>query len=41
VIPLYDSQHTAGRRSRFAHYFGIFAVISLILTTALGYWGIR
>ncbi len=41
VIPLYDAQQTAGRRSRFAHYFGIFAVTSLILTTALGYWGVR
>jgi len=41
VIPFYDAQHTTGRRSRFAHYFGLFAVASLILTTALGYWGIR
>jgi cytochrome b6 len=41
VVPLYDAEHTSGRRARWAHYFGLFAVTALILTTALGYWGIR
>ena len=40
-IPLYDAERTTGRRSRYAHYFGLFAVTALIVTTALGYWGIR
>jgi cytochrome b6 len=40
-IPLYDSENKVGQRGRIAHYFGIFAVTALILTTALGYWGIR
>ncbi len=40
-IPLFDAQSQAGQRGRIAHYFGIFAVTALILTTALGYWGIR
>ena len=39
-IPLYDSEHTGGHRARVAHYFGIFAVTALIVTTALGYWAI-
>jgi quinol-cytochrome oxidoreductase complex cytochrome b subunit len=41
VIPFYDGENTAGSRGRNAHYFGIFAVTALIVTTALGYWGIR
>jgi cytochrome b6 len=41
VIPLYDSEQTSGQRGRMAHYFGIFAVTALIVTTALGYWGVR
>lgn len=41
VIPLYDTGNNAGRRSRIAHYFGLFAITALILTTALGYWGVR
>jgi cytochrome b6 len=41
VIPLYDGESVAGSRGRNAHYFGVFAVTALIITTALGYWGIR
>jgi cytochrome b6 len=41
VIPFYDGQVKFGNRGRFAHYFGVFAVCALILTTALGYWGLR
>ena len=41
VIPFYDGEHKAGARGRNAHYFGLFAVVALIVTTALGYWGIR
>jgi cytochrome b6 len=40
-IPIYDAENKAGHRGRVAHYFGLFAVTALILTTALGYWGIR
>jgi cytochrome b6 len=41
VIPLYDGESRTGTRGRNAHYFGLFAVTALIITTALGYWGIR
>jgi hypothetical protein len=41
VIPFFDTEKTAGRRGRVAHFFGIFAVAALILTTAMGYWSIR
>ncbi len=41
VIPLYDGEAKLGNRGRFAHYFGILAVCVLIVTTALGYWGLR
>ena len=41
VIPFYDKENRAGRRGRVAHFFGIFAVTVLILTTAMGYWSIR
>ena len=41
IIPFYDGEHKAGARGRNAHYFGLFAVARLIVTTALGYWGIR
>jgi cytochrome b6 len=41
LIPFYDSENVAGTRGRVAHYFGIFAVTALLLTTALGYWGVR
>jgi cytochrome b6 len=41
VVPFYDGENKAGARARNAHYFGIFAVAALIITTALGYWGVR
>jgi quinol-cytochrome oxidoreductase complex cytochrome b subunit len=41
VIPFYDGENRIGSRGRNAHYFGLFAVTALIVTTALGYWGIR
>ena len=41
VIPFYDGENKTGTRGRNAHYFGLFAVVALIVTTALGYWGIR
>jgi len=41
VIPFYDGENKTGTRGRNAHYFGLFAVAALIITTALGYWGIR
>lgn len=41
VIPLYDGEAKPGNRGRVAHYFGIFAVCALLVTTALGYWGLR
>ena len=41
VIPFYDGENSTGSRGRNAHYFGLFAVTALIVTTALGYWGIR
>ena len=41
VIPFYDNRQRAGLRGRLAHYFGLFAVTALLLTTALGYWGLR
>jgi cytochrome b6 len=41
VIPLYDGEAKPGSRGRLAHYFGIFAVCALLVTTALGYWGLR
>jgi cytochrome b6 len=41
VIPFYDGEHKIGSRGRNAHYFGLFAITALIVTTALGYWGIR
>ncbi len=40
LIPFYDKTES-GRRGRNAHYFGLFAVILLLSTTALGYWTIR
>src|SRR3569833_2865215 len=41
LIPFYDKTTGAGRRARFAHYFGLFAVFALLATTILGYWTIR
>lgn len=41
LIPFYDNTERAGHRGRVAHYFGIFAVTALILTTAMGYWSLR
>jgi cytochrome b6 len=41
LVPLYDAEHTTGRRARSAHYFGLFAITALIVTTAWGYWSIR
>jgi hypothetical protein len=41
VIPFYDGEAKRGSRGRLAHYFGVFAVCALLMTTALGYWGLR
>jgi hypothetical protein len=41
VIPFYDGENKAGSRGRNAHYFGLFAITALIITTALGNWDIR
>jgi cytochrome b6 len=41
LIPFYDKDSTTARQGRIAHYFGIFAVVALLVTTALGYWGLR
>lgn len=41
LIPFYDPSRASGRRARIAHYFGLFAVAAFLLTTALGYWGLR
>jgi len=41
IIPFYDGENKGGVRARNAHYFGLFAVAALIITTALGYWGVR
>jgi cytochrome b6 len=41
IVPFYDPTKDAGRRGRRAHYFGIFFLLGLLVTTALGYWGVR
>jgi cytochrome b6 len=41
LIPLYDAQRDSGRRGRRATYFGILALVILIVTTAWGYWAIQ
>jgi len=40
-IPLYDPTRENGRRGRRATYFGLLALVILILTTAWGYWAIH
>lgn len=37
LIPFYDGQNVAGRRARWAHYFGLFALAVLVVTTFWGY----
>ncbi len=41
VVPFYDPTRDSGRRGRRAHYLGILFLTGLLITTALGYWGIR
>lgn len=41
LIPLYDAQRDSGRRGRRATYFGILALVILIVTTAWGYWAVQ
>jgi cytochrome b6 len=41
LIPLYDNTSQAGRRAKWATYFGLLAVIVLLGTTILGYWVVR
>ena len=41
LIPFYDPDRNSGRAGRNAHYFGLAVVSVLIVTTALGYWGVR
>ncbi len=41
LIPFYDPNLESGRRGRRAHYFGLFAIFALLVTTAIGYWTIR
>lgn len=41
LVPFYDPTTESGRRGRRAHYFGIAVLSVLIVTTALGYWGVR
>lgn len=41
LIPFYDSSKASGRRGRIAHYFGLFVLAVLALTTSAAYWGIQ
>ena len=41
LIPFYDPNRESGRRGRNAHYFGLFAIFALLVTTVIGYWTIR
>ena len=41
LIPFYDKDKEAGKRARYAHYFGLLAVFALLATTIIGYWTIR
>jgi quinol-cytochrome oxidoreductase complex cytochrome b subunit len=41
LIPFYDSSTLSGRRGRVAHYFGLFVLAVLILTTAAAYWTVQ
>jgi cytochrome b6 len=41
VIPFYDTRKAGGQRGRAAHYFGLFAIAALLVTTIIGYWTIR
>jgi cytochrome b6 len=41
LIPFYDPTRESGRRGRIAHYFGLGVLAVLVVTTALGYWGVR
>jgi cytochrome b6 len=41
LIPFYDKDKYSGKRGRAAHYFGLIAIIALLVTTAIGYWTIR
>jgi cytochrome b6 len=41
LIPFYDTSRENGQRARTAHYFGMFAVFLLLITTFIGYWTIR
>ncbi len=36
-IPFYDTQKASGKRGRMAHYFGLFALGIIVLTTAWGF----
>jgi cytochrome b6 len=41
LIPFYDTRKDFGHRARVAHYFGVVAVVLLLVTTAIAYWTIR
>jgi quinol-cytochrome oxidoreductase complex cytochrome b subunit len=41
LIPFYDGSTKSGQRARYAHYFGLFVVAFVVLTTALGYMGLE
>jgi len=37
LVPLYDTRTQAGKRARRATYFGLFAMMVLLVTTVWGY----
>jgi len=41
LIPFYDGSKTAGRRGRYAHYFGLLVLAVLVITTFFGYQGLK
>jgi cytochrome b6 len=41
IVPFYDKDNTNSAKGRVAHYFGLFAVLALLVTTVLGYMGLR
>ena len=41
LVPLYDTSTAAGRRGRNATYFGLFALVILVVTTCWGYTALQ